>query len=198
MLFQTSCLRYPSKIQSGVSQCVYNDIESSCSLRPISKDPTFIILVALLTTILSLPIFVLMKYVLEGSASNWPGSRESIDDVGAEVDPPGSNPVVKKDTPSTAAEILRNSASSSAFSKELQKGLRAGDILDSYSAGVISQMAYAGTFAKSLEFLSTEVTIFLQFTPVKIKIQFFPLSHVIADSNFFYIDCLFGITTSHQ
>ena len=51
----------------------------------------------------------------------------------------------------TTAEKLRNSTFSSAFGEEIKKATPAGDAVDSVTAGIISQIAYAGTFIQSFK-----------------------------------------------
>ena len=114
-------------------------------MRPPPKDPVFIILVALLTIILSIPILLVLNYLLNGYASNYPGSRGLDDEVSEEEEMANRSPSKKSSTPNaTAAEILRDSTSSSAFGAELKKGLPAGDSVDYRSINITSQFSYAG------------------------------------------------------
>ena len=128
---KASCEFSPSKIQSDSSECNWSKDDRLCSLRPPPKDFIFIILVALLTTLLSIPILLLLNYLLNGYASNYPGSRGLHDEIGEEEEMASKNPSKKSSTVNTtSAEILRNSTSSSAFGEELRKGLPAGNIVD--------------------------------------------------------------------
>ena len=121
-------------------------------MRPPPNDPVFIILVALLTTILSVPILILLNYLLNGYASNYPGSRSLDDEIGKEDEIDGTNPSKKSSTSNiTAAEILRNSMSSSAFGAKLRKGLPAGDTVDYRSINITSQNSYAGKREQSFD-----------------------------------------------
>ena len=142
---KATCELTPSKIRSGSSECNWNKTLKYCSLQHPPKDPIFIILVALLTTILSIPILFLLKYLINGYASNYPGSRNLEDEVGEEEEMASKNPSKKSSTPNaTAAEILRNSTSFSAFGAELKKGLPAGNAVDYRSINITSQFSYAG------------------------------------------------------
>ena len=142
---KASCELSPSKIRSGSSECDWNKTLKYCSLRHPPKDPIFIIVVALLTTILSIPILFLLKYLINGYASNYPGSRSIHDKVDEEEEMKGTNSSKKNNTPNiTSAEILRNSTSSSAFGAELKKGLPAGNTVDYQSINITSQFSYAG------------------------------------------------------
>ena len=142
---KATCELTPSKIRSGSSECNWNKTLKYCSLQHPPKDPIFIILVALLTTILSIPILFLLKYLINGYASNYPGSRNLEDEVGEEEEMASKNPSKKSSTPNTtAAEILRNSTSSSAFGEELRKGLPAANTVDYRSINITSQFSYAG------------------------------------------------------
>ena len=96
---------------------------------------------ALLTTFLSIPILLLLRYLLDGYASRWPG-RGAAD----EFEVGGKQPVkdqAHRDTTLNAAiaDVRRNS---SAFGREVKKGMPARDSIDWSTAGTISQMAYAG------------------------------------------------------
>ena len=151
---KASCEFSPSKIRSGSSECNWNKTLKYCSLQHPPKDPIFIILVALLTTILSIPILFLLKYLINGYASNYPGSRSLHDEVGEEEEIESKNPSKKSSTPkTTAAEILRNSTSSSAFGEELRKGLPAGNAVDYRSINITTQNSYAGGSKQSFEFI---------------------------------------------
>ena len=139
------CEFSPSKIRTDSSECSWSKEDRLCSLRPPPKDPVVIILVALLTTILSIPILFLLKYLINGYASNYPGSRSLNDEVCEEEEMTRTNPSKKSSTPNaTAAEILRNSTSSAAFGAELKKGLPAANTVDYQSINITSQFSYAG------------------------------------------------------
>lgn len=60
-------------MQSGASQCTWSAEDSSCSLTNPPSDVVFIILVALLTMLLSIPVLVFLSIVLEEFASKTPG-----------------------------------------------------------------------------------------------------------------------------
>ena len=142
---KTRCEFSPSKIRTDSSECSWSKEDRLCSMRPPPKDPVFIILVALLTIILSIPILLVLNYLLNGYASNYPGSRSLDDEVGEEDEMRSTNPPKKSSTPNTtSAEILRNSTSSSAFGAELKKGLPAGNAVDYRSINITSQISYAG------------------------------------------------------
>ena len=147
---KASCVFSPSKIRSGSSECKWTD--KGCSLRPPPNDPIFIILVALLTVILSIPILLFLNYLLNGYASNYPGSRSLDDEVSEKEEIDSKNPSKKSSTPNTTAtELLRNSTSPSAFGAELKKGLPAGNTVDYRSINIISQTSYAGKSRHSFD-----------------------------------------------
>ena len=152
LFVKASCELSPSKIQSGSSECNWSKDDRLCSLRPPPKDFIFIILVALLTTLLSIPILLLLNYLLNGYASNYPGSRGLHDEIGEEEEMASKNHSQKSSTPTTtAAEILRNSTSSSAFGAELKKGLPAGNAVDYRGINITSQNSYAGKNNQTLD-----------------------------------------------
>ena len=142
---QPSCIRSSSKVQSGVSQCVWNQSLLSCSLRPPPTDPIFTILVSLLTTIITVPILILVHYVLIGYASHEPGRRWFMNET--EIEEATSEK--KENTKNlTTAEKLRNSICSSPFNAEMKRVSPADDLADNFAAGIISQIAYAGMLTK--------------------------------------------------
>ena len=124
-------------------------------------DPVFIILVALLTTILSIPILLVLNYLLNGYASNYPGSRGIHDKAGEEEEiATKKKPFKISSAPSiTAAEILRNSASSSAFGAELKKGLPTGITVNYWSINITSQFSYAGKSKHSFDLDSLLINV---------------------------------------
>ena len=154
MTSMMSCIQVPSKIQISVSECMWNSTDSYCSLRPPPTDPVFTILVALLTIILSIPILILLKCVLNGYASNFPGSRglrhrddledlthtESDQDLGRGKDK-------DKDSASQASSRDLLPPATTTFGREMSKGLLTGRAADYTTSESISQLAYSGTFA---------------------------------------------------
>jgi hypothetical protein len=72
---QESCTSAPSKVQSGASLCNWSSDDQSCTLAPPPSDPIFTILVALLTIIMSIPIVMLLQYVINEFACKRPGSK---------------------------------------------------------------------------------------------------------------------------
>ena len=130
-------------------------------MRPPPEDPVFIILVALLTTILSIPILLVLNYLLNGYASNYPGSRGIHDNAGEEEEiATTKKPFKISSAPSiTAAEILRNSASSSAFGAELKKGLPTGITVNYRSINITSQISYAGESNHSFDLDSLLINV---------------------------------------
>ena len=147
---KASCELLPSRIQRDSSECNWSKNDRLCSLRPPPTDAIFIILIALLTTILSLPILLFLNYLLNGYASNYPGSRGLHDEVGEGGERASTSPYKENSTPNiTAAELLRNSMSSSAFGAELKKGLPTGITVDYRSVNITSQNTYAGKDGQS-------------------------------------------------
>ena len=102
-----------------------------------------------------------MNYLINGHASNYPGSRGLDDEVGEEEEIDSTNPSKKTSTPNTtAAVLLRNSTSSSAFGAELKKGLPAGNTVDYRSINITTQNAYAGKRKQSFDLKSFLVDVF--------------------------------------
>ena len=187
---QVSCRSSPSLIQKNSPLCDWNGQTATCTYKPPPQDPVFIILVALLISILTLPLLMLLHYLINEHGSNYPGHRELVDvkcnknknkndtqntQNGDNNGQNGNNEhdengykhgstssgigfygygIRHKNTKKiqtvipnvTAAEILRDSTFSSAFSIELKKGQPEGEIVDYHSINTISQMAYAGKY----------------------------------------------------
>ena len=99
-----------------------------------------------------MPILLLLNYLLNGYASNYPGSRGLDDKVSEQGERASTNLSKKSSTPNTtAAVILRSSTSPSAFGAELKKGLPAGNTVDYRSINFISQTSYAGKSRHSFD-----------------------------------------------
>ena len=109
---------------------------------------------ALLTTIVSIPILVILHYVLHGYASNWPGSRGTQDDIGkvymsGAEEGEGSDRFISAAATATSSATemaCRDSASGSAFGIELKKALPTDSATDYHTAGMMAQIAYAGMY----------------------------------------------------
>jgi hypothetical protein len=80
-LLQASCTSAPSKVQSGATLCNWSSSDLSCSLAPPPSDPIFTILVALLTIVMSIPIIMLLQFILDEYASKQPGSLKPESEV---------------------------------------------------------------------------------------------------------------------
>lgn len=65
----------PSLVQAGASQCLWSKADQSCSAAPPPSDMVFTVVVSLLTTILTIPLVVILSATLDIYASKWPGKR---------------------------------------------------------------------------------------------------------------------------
>ena len=84
IIIQVSCLAIPSKIKSGASQCVWTSEDTSCTIAKPPTDPAFTIISSLLTMILSIPISLIVRKLLNGPCSRYPGLNSFEDDVEGE------------------------------------------------------------------------------------------------------------------
>jgi hypothetical protein len=114
-----------------------------CSPAGIPKDRTFTILVALLTTILSVPLLVAFTFVLEQYGSTWPGSRGIEDDVGKDEDPEPDDNGESAVGPDSAA-ALRHSTRKSDFEEVIKRAVLRGGMSGKDLSAEIVQRAYAG------------------------------------------------------
>lgn len=128
-------------MQSGASQCTWDKVNSSCSIQAPPTDPAFTILIALLTMIMTIPIVMILHFILQEYAGVWPGSRGFEDDVCEEgkktdegVKEPRENVAVK----------LRNAFRQSDYGEVIKKGIRKGGMAGRDAAAEESQMVYAG------------------------------------------------------
>ena len=70
-------------MQAGASLCVWSEDALTCTNTSPPNDPVFIILVALITILLGIPIVILLRLALFEYGSTWPGSTGSGDEVHA-------------------------------------------------------------------------------------------------------------------
>ena len=136
---QTNCLLKPSKLQSGTTQCIWDKVESSCSIRPPPADPAFTILISLLTMIMTVPIVMILHYILEEYAGRWPGSRGFEDDVGDDA-----KSLDKMKADESVAIALRNASRQSDYGEVIKRGAMKGGMAGRDPAAEMAQMAYAG------------------------------------------------------
>ena len=86
-----------------------------------------------------------MNYLINGYASNYPGSRGVQKEIGEKEIINSTNPSKESSTPNTtAAVILRDSMPPSAFGAELKKGLPLGNTVDYGGINITAQNSYAG------------------------------------------------------
>ena len=100
-------------------------------------------------TIITVPILILVHYVLIGYASHEPGRRWFMNET--EIEEASSENKETSDRSIknlTTAEKLRNSICSSPFNAEMKRVSPADDLADNFAAGIISQIAYAGMLTK--------------------------------------------------
>ena len=101
-------------------------------------------------TIITVPILILVHYVLIGYASHEPGRRWFMDETEIEEASSEKKEISDRSTKNlTTAEKLRNSICSSPFNAEMKRVSPADDLADSVTAGIISRIAYAGMLTKS-------------------------------------------------
>ena len=147
IFFQTSCTSTPSMIQHDTSQCIWNQIDLNCSLRPPPNDPISIILIALLTAITTIPLLMVLHYVLIGYASHWPVAKASISEIDTEteeIETVKRSSIIGDSDNLTMAKRLRNLTHSSSFKEEAKKELPVGDVVNSMTADALAQIAYSG------------------------------------------------------
>ena len=143
-LEQSKCLQQPSKIQHGASECQWDAERKFCNPAGIPKDRTFTILVALLTTILSVPLLVAFTFVLEQYASTWPGSRGIEDDVGKVDEDPELDDNGESTVEPDSAAALRQSTRKSDFEEVIKRAVLRGGMAGKDLSVETVQRAYAG------------------------------------------------------
>ena len=78
-LLQIDCIALPSLIEAGASRCLWSKAEQSCSDMPPPSDMVFTVVVSLLTTIMTIPLVVILSATLDIYASKWPGKTADED-----------------------------------------------------------------------------------------------------------------------
>lgn len=132
-------------MQEGVTLCRWEpDKSESCSARPPPSSANFVILIALLTAVMSIPFIVIIEFVLEGSASNVPGSRGFEDDINFEKEEKIKEAEAFQKL-NSSNELLKTSRQS-AFGEMIKKGVLSGGASKKVSSSEVAQMAYAGEF----------------------------------------------------
>lgn len=150
MLFQASCIKAPSKVQSGASQCTWSAEDLSCSLTNPPSDVVFIILVALLTMLLSIPVLVFLSVVLEEFASKTPGLLPKV-----------SKSESRKERGSIEEETAKLQIHQSDFARVIRKSVEEKDgERNSSSKSDTAHYAYAG---QSVELISSSNYIISSF-----------------------------------
>ena len=128
-------------MQSGASQCTWSAEDLSCSLTNPPSDIVFIILVALLTMLLSIPVLVFLSIVLEEFASKTPGLL-----------PKASKSDSRKERGSIEEETAKLQIQQSDFARVIRKSVEEKDgERNSSSKSDTAHYAYAG---RSLELIS--------------------------------------------
>ena len=146
LLFKSkfTCLEVASRVEAGASQCDWNEVDLSCSMRPPPTDPIFTILVSLLTVLISIPVTMFLTIVLEEYCSKYAGGRSHEADF-----------MVKKDenfldSASEGAPMLKN-ANEYGFGDVIRNGIWRGSPSNVNGTSDTSKTAYNGmsTFHRS-------------------------------------------------
>lgn len=91
--------------------------------------------------IMTVPIVMILHYILEEYAGRWPGSRGFEDDVEENK----STDKVKKKGDENVAITLRNASRQSDYGEVIKRGVMKGGMAGKDPATEFAQMAYAGT-----------------------------------------------------
>jgi hypothetical protein len=90
-------------VKAGATLCNWSRKTFKCTLAPPPSDPIFYILVALLTIVMSIPIIMLLQYVLDEYASKNP--RKMKREINEVIPPePSESPAASPQTTSTAPQ----------------------------------------------------------------------------------------------
>ena len=139
LLFKSkfTCLEVASRVEAGASQCDWNEVDLSCSMRPPPTDPIFTILVSLLTVLISIPVTMILTIVLEEYCSKCAGGRSHEEDFILEKNESIATSV-SEDTP-----MLKN-ANEYAFGDVIRKGIWKGSPSNVNGTSDTSKTAYNG------------------------------------------------------
>jgi hypothetical protein len=89
-------------VKAGATLCNWSRKTFKCTLAPPPSDPIFYILVALLTIVMSIPIIMLLQYILDEYASKKP--RRMKKEVEVIPPEPSDSPAASPQTTSTAPQ----------------------------------------------------------------------------------------------
>ena len=133
-------------MQSGASLCDWSESDLLCTVSPPPEDPKFTILVALLTVTLSLPIVMIIQYVLETYASHSPASQGFEDDVKVKREEAGKVEEGKVEESETldALALLLRAGGQSDFGEIIKNGVLKNSTSNAFSPSEVAQYAYAG------------------------------------------------------
>ena len=137
----------PSKVQSDRSLCKWDKQNMTCSLAPPPNDPIFIIVVALLTIVMSIPIISLILLVLMRYASKQPkkeaSDREQTQRAISDTVPSDKGLHIQR----IAGEEF-SFANQSVFGKAISRGVT-GERAEAFSSSSeMAYFAYAGATPK--------------------------------------------------
>ena len=140
---QANCTEAPSKVQSDTSLCTWNADDSTCSLAPPRSDPNFIIVVALLTVVMSIPIISLILFVLMRYASRQP-KREAPDHEQSQKTISDATPIDRGLHIQKISGEEFSFANQSSFGKAISRGVT-GERAEAFSSSTeMTYFAYAG------------------------------------------------------
>jgi hypothetical protein len=133
---QSTCAALASKISSTETQCTWNSSASACAVTEPPTTVIFIVIVALITTILQIPIVLLLAFLLENYASIWPGRSGGYQEK--------INLNAKKDKALCETGLkLREATNKSMFGEVIDKAMKNGGAQDSYNSADIAQITYS-------------------------------------------------------
>jgi hypothetical protein len=78
---QTTCTALPSKISSKETQCTWDEVNLSCAVTEPPSSVVFIVIISLITSILTIPIVLVLEFILENYAIAWPAKKGFTYDI---------------------------------------------------------------------------------------------------------------------
>lgn len=133
---QSTCTALASKISSTETQCTWNSSTSACAVTEPPTTVIFIVIVALMTTILQIPIVLLLAFLLQNYASIWPGRAggyQVMIDINA----------MKDKAMYETGLRLKEATNKSMFGEVIDKAMKNGGAQDSYNSADIAQISYS-------------------------------------------------------
>ena len=135
VFIQETCLAVPSKISSTATQCIWYPEIASCQVTEPPQTLIFIVIVALITTILTIPPVIILCFVLENFAASFPGKQGYRHQINGKSGDKIMSEVALK---------ICEEENKSLFGEAISRAIKKGSARDSYTSADLTQITYSG------------------------------------------------------